>query len=285
MRTRHLILLALGCAVLTACGTLPPVDVTLPDDETLLDHPFPDELRAPLVEHPPVEPVEPIEPVEPPAPPPATPPAPAPIVPPTKLPSPVPVPAPTTPPVTGPAAPGSMAAPVTTPAPGGPPAEPVVAPAAPALAPEPTDDQIVGALVGDLARFAVMPPEDIRKELNAVTQALGRARTDANRIRLAMLYTLTRAPQDDQRALQLLENVSRSTPGSPAMKHLAGVLQIQVVERIRAVREEQQKADTAIQKLEALRALERNLLRDRVRSGGGGGAGGGSGSGGGSGGR
>ncbi len=100
-----------------------------------------------------------------------------------------------------------------------------------------------------------------------------------------MLYTLTHAPQDDQRALQLLESVTKSNPGTPAVKHLAGVLQVQLAERIRAVREEQQKADAAIQKLEALRVLERNLLRDRIRGGGGGSGGGGSGSGGGSGGR
>ena len=51
----------------------------------------------------------------------------------------------------------------------------------------------------------------------------------------------------------------------------------QVIERQRAVRDEQQKADAAIQKLEALREMERSLLRDRVRSGGGGGGGGGAG--------
>ena len=51
------------------------------------------------------------------------------------------------------------------------------------------------------------------------------------------------------------------------------MLQSQVIERQRAVRDEQQKADAAIQKLEALRAMERSLLRDRVRSGGGGGGG------------
>ncbi|MEO5702005.1 MAG: hypothetical protein ABIR61_16095 [Casimicrobiaceae bacterium] len=141
----------------------------------------------------------------------------------------------------------------------------------------------------DLARYAALAAEELRKELNAMSQGLARQRNDANRVRLAMLYTLTRAPQDDQRALQLLENVAKinpnPSPGSLAIKHLAGVLQAQVAERIRAVREEQQKADVAIQKLEALRVLERNLLRDRVRSGGGGGAGGGSGSGSGSGGR
>ena len=44
---------------------------------------------------------------------------------------------------------------------------------------------------------------------------------------------------------------------------------------MRAVRDEQQKADAAVQKLEALRQMERSLLRDRIRSGGGGGGGGG----------
>ena len=53
---------------------------------------------------------------------------------------------------------------------------------------------------------------------------------------------------------------------------------------MRAVRDEQQKADAAVKKLEALRTMERDLLRDRVRSGGGGGGGGSSGGGGGGGG-
>jgi hypothetical protein len=94
-----------------------------------------------------------------------------------------------------------------------------------------------------------------------------------------VLYTLVHAtPQDDQRALQLFDNVARSNPGSMGIKQLAAVLQLQITERQRAVRDEQQKADKAIQKLEALREMERSLLRDRVRSGGGGGGGGGGGS-------
>ncbi len=118
-----------------------------------------------------------------------------------------------------------------------------------------------------------------------MTQTLARQRTDANRVRLAVLYTLTRAnPQDDQRALQLLDNVAKSGPGSPAVKQIALVLQLQITDRVRAVREEQQKADAAIQKLEALRAMERSLLRDRIRGGGGGAGGGGGSSGGGGGG-
>ena len=150
----------------------------------------------------------------------------------------------------------------------------VVVPAA-----EPSDEQLMAAVVGDLQRYAQLSADELRRELTAVTQALARQRSDAHRVRLAVLYTMTRTAQDDQRALQLLDNVAKSGPGSPAIKQLAVVLQVQVTERVRAVREEQQKADAAVQKLEALRAMERSLLRDRVRSGGGGGGGGGSGGG------
>jgi hypothetical protein len=66
-----------------------------------------------------------------------------------------------------------------------------------------------------------------------------------------------------------LETVIKSNPGSPAAKQLAAVVQVQVAERVRAVRDEQQKADAAQKKLEALRNMERDLLRDRIRSGGG----------------
>jgi len=149
------------------------------------------------------------------------------------------------------------------------------APAAVPAAAEPSDEQLMAAVVADLQRYAQFTPDDVRRELASVTQALARQRSDAHRVRLAVLYTLVRTPQDDQRALQLLDSVARSGPGSPAIKQLAVVLQVQVAERARAVREEQQKADAAVQKLEALRAMERSLLRDRVRSGGGGGGGGG----------
>ena len=61
------------------------------------------------------------------------------------------------------------------------------------------------------------PPTRFAARLAAATQALARQRTDANRVRLAVLYTLARAgPQDDQRALQLLDNVAKSGPAPPA---------------------------------------------------------------------
>jgi hypothetical protein len=159
-------------------------------------------------------------------------------------------------------------------------AEPVAAvppPAAPAPPlPVPTepspDERELAALLAELQRFGTLGPDELRRELQATTQALARTRSDSMRVRLAVLHTLSRqSPQDDQRALQLLDSVAKANPGTPALKQLAAVLQVQVAERVRAVRDEQAKSEVALQKLEALRAMERSLLRDRVRSGGGGG--------------
>jgi len=269
---RIAVALAFGCSAwLAGCATTPIPPETMPpeDDEPLMVETTPPSVPfVPLIEYPPIEPVEPPLPEPPPAAPqPAPPPAPA--------------PAPLTPPAVKP--PATIPAPQPAPGPAPAPA-PAVPPAAPA--PElPSDEQVTAGLVSELARYGTLGSDELRREITGATQALGRSRTDANRVRLAMLYTLARTTQDDLRALQLLENVAKSNPGSPGVKQLAGVLQIQVIERLRAVREEQQKAETAIQKLEALRAMERGLLRDRLRSGGGGGAGGGSGGGSGAGGR
>lgn len=162
-------------------------------------------------------------------------------------------------------------------------AEPVIL-QPPPVPSEPTDEQQLASLLADLQRYGTLGPDDLRREQNTVTQALGRQRTDYNRVRLAVLYTLAKTAQDDQRALQLFDTVLKSNPGSPAVKQLAAVLQAQVAERARAVKDEQQKAEAAIKKLEALRTMERDLLRDRIRGGGGGGGGGGSSGGGGGGG-
>jgi len=165
-----------------------------------------------------------------------------------------------------------------------------VTPTVPRVAARPTmsvEDEELLALIADLQRYGTLGPDEQKRERDVATQALARQRSDANRIRLAVLYTVARtSPQDDQRALQLLENVARSNPGSPMMKQLGAVLQAQIGERVRAVRDEQQKTDAALQKLEDLKNMERSLLRDRLRGLGGGGAagGGGGGSGGGGGG-
>lgn len=171
-----------------------------------------------------------------------------------------------------PVPPGSVAA---VPAP-----EPVVPQPPPIVVQsEPTpEEREFSALLADLQRYGTLGAEELRRELAAQTQALGRTRADATRVRVAVLHTLVRqGAQDDQRALQLFEAVVKGSPGSAAIRQLAAVLAAQVSERVRAVREEQARSEAAIQKLEALRAMERSLLRDRLRSGGGGGAGSGGG--------
>lgn len=153
--------------------------------------------------------------------------------------------------------------PHTTTAPPSPP--PIVASIAPEL---PIEEQQITLLLADLQRYGGLSSDELRRELATVNQNLARQRTDANRIRLAMLYALSRStPQDEQRALQLLESVVKTGNGSPGVRQLAAVLQTQIAERMRAVRDEQQKADVAIQKLEALRNMERSLLRERARGG------------------
>jgi hypothetical protein len=176
-------------------------------------------------------------------------------------------------------------APAPPPNPPGTAAQPSEAPPVIIMAPSvqnepPTEDQQMLTLLSDLQRFGSMQNDELKHELASATQTFSRQRTDVNRVRLAVLYTLTRtSPQDDQRALQLFENVAKGANPTSPIRHLAAVLQAQVVERQRAVHDEQQKADAAIQKLEALRAMERSLFRDRVRSGGGGGGAGAGGSG------
>lgn len=138
---------------------------------------------------------------------------------------------------------------------------------------EPTpEEREFNQLLVDLQRYGAMSPDDVRRELAAQNQALTRGRADTARVRVAVLYTMTRnAPQDDQRALAQLDSVIKSTQAPAPLRQLAAVLSVQVAERVRAVKDEQARSEAALQKLEALRAMERSLLRDRVRSGGGGG--------------
>jgi hypothetical protein len=228
-------------ALLAGCTSLPkPVMPADENDPSSYELPY-----QPMVESPPIEPVEP------------------------------PLASPSTPSPQPPAQPAQ-----TTQSPP-PPVEPApVIVVAPPPAQVPPEDQQMIALLADLQRFSTMQGDEVRRELATATQTFAKQRTDVNRVRLAVLYTLARtSPQDDQRALQLFENVARNAPANSPIRHLAAVLQAQVSERQRAVHDEQQKADAAIQKLEALRAMERSLLRDRVRSGGGGGGAGAGGSG------
>ena len=147
-------------------------------------------------------------------------------------------------------------------------------------APVNEEDQQALALLADLQRYAAEPGDDLKRELTAANQAVNRTRSDANRIRLAMLLTLPAAgPPDDTRALALLDSVAGKGAGASPLKQIAVILSAQINERTRSVREEQRKTAAAQEKLDALRAVERSLLLERSRNAGGAGAGGGGGTG------
>ena len=158
------------------------------------------------------------------------------------------------------------------------PAPPTPANAEPAPASE--DEQQAIALLVDLQRYAVESPEELRRELASANQAVNRARSEANRIRLAVLLTVPAAgPPDDARALALLDSVIGKTGATSPVRQLATVLYQQIAERARNVAEEKKKTAAAQEKLDQLRAVERSLLLERSRNAGGAGGGGGGGTG------
>jgi len=151
---------------------------------------------------------------------------------------------------------------------------------APAPAPPVNEEEEQAlALLVDLQRYSVESGDDLKRDLAAANLAMTRTKSDASRIRLAMLLTLASAgPPDDARAISLLDPLVGKSNASP-LKQIATVLYAQIVERTRSVKEEQKKTAAAQEKLDALRAVERSLLLERSRNAGGGGAGGGGGTG------
>jgi len=125
-------------------------------------------------------------------------------------------------------------------------------------------------LLADLQRFSAMNAT-MSSVRSRPQSALTRERTDANRIRLAMLFTHAHTVQDDQRALQLLETLRRAArvSGPQATRR---VLHAQVAERLRAVRDEQQKATLPCRSSSAAGDGTQPAARPG-RSGGGGGGG------------
>lgn len=163
-----------------------------------------------------------------------------------------------------------------------PPPPVVIIQQAPPAAPAPVneEEQQAIALLADLQRYAGESGDDLRRDLAAANQAVNRARTEANRIRLAVLLTLPGggAP-DDARALALLESVVGKSAGTSPVRQLAAVLYAQIAERARGMAEEKKKSAAAQEKLDQLRAVERSLLLERSRNAGGAGGGGGGGTG------
>jgi uncharacterized coiled-coil protein SlyX len=151
--------------------------------------------------------------------------------------------------------------PTTTPAPVEEPTAPAPKPpppTPPAPAPAPTveseESRQVAELLGYYQRVAGLGLEDQKRELATATQAFSRERSNASRVRLALLYSIPgSAMQDDARAAQLLEPIAS---GNGAVRQLAGLLHAQVTDRLKT----QKRADQLKDQVEQLRAIEKQLM-------------------------
>ena len=148
-------------------------------------------------------------------------------------------------------------------------------PALPTPAPEPLklpDDQEQSlTLLQEMARAANASPEDLRREFAAAQNTFNKDKSPINRLRFAWISALLGpAAGDDARLSGLLEPLVAKNGGlaiAHPLRPVADVMLIQVSERTRQVREEQKRADALQQKLDALKAIEKQLLdRDRRRN-------------------
>jgi uncharacterized coiled-coil protein SlyX len=148
----------------------------------------------------------------------------------------------------------------TKPAPVVEPTAPAPKPAPPAAAPVPAPSaeadewRQVAELLGYYQRVAGLGMDEQKRELAAATQTFNRERSNASRVRLALVYSIPgTAVQDDARAAQLLEPIAA---GSGALRQLAGLVHAQVTDRMKA----QKRADQLKDQVEQLRAIEKQLI-------------------------
>ena len=148
-------------------------------------------------------------------------------------------------------------------------------PTPPAPAPEPVrlpeDQEQSLALLLEMTRAASASPEDLRKEFSGAQNAFNKDKSSLNRLRFAWLSALLGpAAGDDARLSGLLEPLIAKTGGlapTHPLRPVADLMLAQISERTRQVRDEQKKADALQQKLDALKAIEKQLLdRERRRN-------------------
>lgn len=110
-------------------------------------------------------------------------------------------------------------------------------------------------LLGYFQGLRGMSAAELGREHDVARSAYARVRSDFNRVRYAMVLTLPNTPfHDDARALEMLEPVAKN-PGAP-LQSLAHLLGAHLQERKRL----DASAQALQQKLDALRALERNMI-------------------------
>lgn len=144
-------------------------------------------------------------------------------------------------------------------------------PAAPEPVKLPEDQEQSLSLLAEMTRAANGSAEDLRKDFLGAQVAFNKDKSSLNRLRYAWLSALMGpAAGDDARLQGLLEPLVAKTGGFTAnhpLRSVADVLLAQIAERVRQLREEQKRGDALQQKLDALKAIEKQLLdRERRRN-------------------
>jgi hypothetical protein len=113
------------------------------------------------------------------------------------------------------------------------------------------------ALLAYFDQVRKLPAAEFTKEIDTVRKLYARLRTDAVRMRYAILLSAPAAgPGDDLRAVELLEPMLKSTDSS--LRALALLISAQI--------QEQRRAQALQQKLDALMSLDKTLI-ERGRPG------------------
>lgn len=107
------------------------------------------------------------------------------------------------------------------------------------------------------AQVRQLSGQELAREHESARRALAKTRSDANRLRYALLLTLPGAPATDEpRAQELLEPVTRSNDA--ALRGLA----LMMMNSLQEQRRLETHAQGLQQKLDGLLTLERNMTRD-----------------------
>lgn len=129
------------------------------------------------------------------------------------------------------------------------------------------EDREVIELLDYHEKLIGMAADAQRREYQAAQADFERHAGAAQRLRLALLLTLPRAPwRDDARALQLLDAIEAETADRSSPHHdLALLIQKLVGERQRQLRDEHRKVEDLQQKLDALRTIDREMRQKPPR--------------------
>ena len=134
----------------------------------------------------------------------------------------------------------------------------------------PDDQEQSLALLIEMARYANASPDELRKDFLASQTVFNKDKSSVNRLRYAWISGLLGATAGDDARLQGLLEPLMAKGGFAAthpLRPVADVMLSLLAERTRQLKEEQKRADALQQKLDALKAIEKNLLdRERRRN-------------------